>query len=203
MESHAVVVVVVGDIIVFVLLIWALKYPENIEVPPRQCLSSNVLLRSEETLLHNFWAPDPLGFTLLTSSRTYQDALSMLLSYCSTVWQYVEREDISTVTWALTSKEWNLIGPVTKSSNIPFACAPAYSIRPSPTNMRWKFDVSINDKPSWAHKNCTEAVYSVLKSKMCQSTTWTKEWFRYVYNIVCFFVLMVNALKHINQLLLP
>ena len=52
-----------------------------------------------------------LGFTLLTSSRTNQDALSMLLSYCSTVWQYVEREDISIMTWALTSKEWNLIGP--------------------------------------------------------------------------------------------
>ena len=32
-----------------------------------------------------------------------QDALSMLLSYCSTVCQYGEREDISTVTWALTS----------------------------------------------------------------------------------------------------
>jgi hypothetical protein len=28
----------------------------------------------------------------------------VLLSYCSTVCQYVEREDISTVTWALTSK---------------------------------------------------------------------------------------------------
>jgi hypothetical protein len=53
-----------------------------------------------------------LGFTLLTSSRTNQDALSVLLSYCSTVWQYVEREDISTVTWELTSKEWNLIEPI-------------------------------------------------------------------------------------------
>ncbi len=50
-----------------------------------------------------------LGFTLLTSARTNQDALSMLLSYCSTVCQYVEREDISIVAWALTSKEWNLI----------------------------------------------------------------------------------------------
>jgi hypothetical protein len=53
-----------------------------------------------------------LGFTLLTSARTNQDALSMLLSYCSTVCQYVECEDISTVTWALTSKELNLIGSV-------------------------------------------------------------------------------------------
>jgi len=44
-----------------------------------------------------------LGFTNLTSARTNQDAPSMLLSYCSTVCQYVEREDISTVTWALTS----------------------------------------------------------------------------------------------------
>ncbi len=44
------------------------------------------------------------------SARTNQDALSMLLSYCSTICQYVEGEDISTVTWALTSKEWNLIG---------------------------------------------------------------------------------------------
>ncbi len=35
----------------------------------------------------------------------------LLLCYCRTIWQYVEREDISTVTWALTSKEWNLIGP--------------------------------------------------------------------------------------------
>ena len=35
----------------------------------------------------------------------------MLLSHCCTVWQCVEHEDISTVTWALTSKEWNLIGP--------------------------------------------------------------------------------------------
>ncbi len=53
-----------------------------------------------------------LGFTLLTSTRrTNQDALSMLLSYCITVWQYAECEDISTVTWALTSKEWNLIAP--------------------------------------------------------------------------------------------
>ena len=34
----------------------------------------------------------------MTSSRTNQGALNMLLSYCSTstVWQYVEREDIST-----------------------------------------------------------------------------------------------------------
>ena len=36
-----------------------------------------------------------LGFTNLTSARTNQDALSMLLSYCSTVCQYVELEDIS------------------------------------------------------------------------------------------------------------
>ena len=46
-----------------------------------------------------------LGFTLLTSARTNQDALSMLLSYCNNVCQCVEREDISAVTWALTSKE--------------------------------------------------------------------------------------------------
>ena len=51
--------------------------------------------------------PDPttVGFTLLTSARTNQDALSMLLSYCSNVWPYVVREDISTVTWALTSSD--------------------------------------------------------------------------------------------------
>jgi hypothetical protein len=49
---------------------------------------------------------DPiLGFTLLTSARTNQDAFSTPLSYCSAVCQYVEYEDISTVTWALTSKE--------------------------------------------------------------------------------------------------
>jgi hypothetical protein len=59
-----------------------------------------------------YYAQIRLGFTLLTSSRTNQDALSMLPSYCITVWQYDEREDISTVTWALTSKEWNLIGTV-------------------------------------------------------------------------------------------
>jgi hypothetical protein len=62
-----------------------------------------------------YWMRDEirLGFTLLTSAHTNQDALSMLVSYCSTVCQCVEREDISSVTWALTSKEWNLIGPLT------------------------------------------------------------------------------------------
>ena len=48
----------------------------------------------------------------ITAVSCCTSTLSMLLSYCSTVCQYVEREDISTVTWALTSKEGNLIGPV-------------------------------------------------------------------------------------------
>ncbi len=63
-----------------------------------------------------YWMRDEirLGFTLLTSARTNQDALSMLLPYCSTVCQCVEREDISSVTWALTSKEWSLIEPTWK-----------------------------------------------------------------------------------------
>ncbi len=47
----------------------------------------------------------------VSAYSTSQDARSMLLSYCSSVCQYDEREDVSTVTWALTSKEWNLIGP--------------------------------------------------------------------------------------------
>ena len=46
----------------------------------------------------------------------------MLLSYCSTVWRNVEREYIINVTWALTSKEWNLIiGPCIANIPILFA----------------------------------------------------------------------------------
>ena len=52
MESHAVVVDVV--VVSFMLLICAPKYPEYLEVAPRECLSSNILLRSEVTFLHHF-----------------------------------------------------------------------------------------------------------------------------------------------------
>jgi hypothetical protein len=65
--------------------------------------------RTDARVAHNILQPRilliRLGFTLLTSARTNQNALSMLLSYCSTVCLYVERDGISTVTWALTSRE--------------------------------------------------------------------------------------------------
>ena len=45
---------VVSLLLLLLLLLCAPKYPENLEVPPRECLSSNVLLRSEVTFLYHF-----------------------------------------------------------------------------------------------------------------------------------------------------
>ena len=42
-----------------------------------------------------------VGFTLLTSALTNLDALSILLSYCSTVCQYVVRADVKRVTFSI------------------------------------------------------------------------------------------------------
>ena len=55
------------------------------EDPTLQYIESATSRPDQTTEMTQYPDPTTVGFTLLTSARTNQDALSMLLSYCSNV----------------------------------------------------------------------------------------------------------------------
>ena len=54
MDSHAVVGGVVVVVVIVACTCMCSEVPGELDVPPRECLSSNVLLRSEVTFLYHF-----------------------------------------------------------------------------------------------------------------------------------------------------